>query len=85
MKSNLEEANQIRKNEPVDFGQPVDDGDGALRVAAEGNALVVQLVRNQRLVELAVPQLQQRCRHMSVAHLTCPPPPKKKTVLDETW
>lgn len=38
------------------------DGNGGLRVGATRNALVVEVPRNQRIVQFAVPEFQQRRR-----------------------
>ena len=67
--SYLEETNEIRENEAVDLGQPVDDSHGAFRIRAVGHTLVVQFIRNQRFVQLPVPQLEQRGRNMGVAYV----------------
>lgn len=59
--SYLEEADEVAQHHSVDPGQGVDDGDGGLGVLVVGDALLIKLVWDQGLLQLAVPQLQQRC------------------------
>lgn len=59
--SYLEEADEVAQHHFVDPGQGMDDGDGGLGVLVVGDAALVELVRDQRLLQLTVPELQQRC------------------------
>lgn len=51
----------------IDLRKVLNDRDGRFRVGKVVDAAVVERVWNERLVELTVPQLQQRCRHVRVA------------------
>ena len=56
----LEEADEVAQHQAVDAGQRVHHGHGSLRALVVRDALLVELVRDQGLLQLPVPQLQQR-------------------------
>lgn len=56
----LEEADEVAEHQFVDVGQTQDHVHSRLWVVVMVNALVVELVRDQRLLQLPVPELQQR-------------------------
>lgn len=56
----LEEADEVAENQFVDVGQTQDHVHSCLWVVVMVNALVVELMRDQRLLQLPVPELQQR-------------------------
>lgn len=57
----LEEANEVAQHHTVDARQRVHHGHCSLRALVVRNALFVEFVRNQGLLQLPIPQLQQRC------------------------
>lgn len=62
--THLEEADEVAQHQAVDAGQRVHHGYGSLWALVLSDALLVELVRDQGLLQLPVPQLQQRrCRH----------------------
>lgn len=64
--THLQESDEIGEDHPVDVRELVHDGHRALRIQAELDALVVELGGDERLVQLAVPQLQQGGGHVRV-------------------
>ena len=62
----MQEADHEKNNAAVDGREPLHDLDTGLRVVRVGDAVVVQLVGDERVDELAEPQLQQRGKHMRV-------------------
>lgn len=56
----LEEADEVAEHQFVDVGQPQDHVYSRLRVVVMLDALVVELMRDQRLLQLPIPELQQR-------------------------
>lgn len=56
----LEEADEVAQHQAVDAGQRVHHGHSGLRALVVRDALLVELVRDQGLLQLPVPQLQQR-------------------------
>ena len=62
----LKEADEVGQHHAVDAGQGLHDVDGGRRVLEVGDALRVELGGDERLVQLAVPQLEQRRRDVRV-------------------
>lgn len=56
----LEKADEVAQHHAVDARQRVHHGHGGLRALVVRDALLVELVRDQRLFQFPVPQLQQR-------------------------
>lgn len=56
----LEEADEVAQHQAVDAGQRVHHGHSGLRALVVRDALLVELVWDQGLLQLPVPQLQQR-------------------------
>ena len=65
-RTHLEEAYEIGEDEPVDVRQRVYERDGGRRVVAVVDGAVVHRRWDERLMQLAVPQLEQRRRHVRV-------------------
>lgn len=56
----LKEADEVAQHQAVDAGQRVHHSHGGLGALVVRDALLVELVRDQGLLQLSVPQLQQR-------------------------
>lgn len=54
----LKEADEVGEDEPVELWEAVDDAHGPLGIRAVLDAIRVQLIRYEGLVELPVPQLE---------------------------
>lgn len=66
--AHLEKADEVAQHQAVDAGQRVHHGHGGLGALVVRDALLVELVRDQGLLQLPVPQLQQRrCGHSAAA------------------
>lgn len=57
----LQEADEVAEHHAVDAGQRVHHGHRRLGAVVVRDALLVELVRDQGLLQLPVPQLQQGC------------------------
>lgn len=63
-RAHLEEADEVAQHQAVDARQGVHYGHGGLGALVVRDALLVELVRDQGLLQLPVPELQQgRCEH----------------------
>jgi hypothetical protein len=63
----LQEADHEQDDATVDRRQTLDDPHAFIRLS-RGDAIVVQLVRNERVAQFAQPELQQRGEHVWVIH-----------------
>ena len=59
----------MAEHQTVELGQLVHDGDGSLGVVAVGHTAVVEVHRDEGVVQVAVPELEQRRRNVGVAAL----------------
>ena len=57
LREDLQEADEVREDQSVQFRQPVHDGHRLLSIGAVLHALRVQLVGDQELVQLSVPAI----------------------------
>ena len=69
MSTNLQKADEVGENEPIDGGKTLDDFDRHFRVVVAVNAALVEREGYKGFTELSVPQLEKRCRHVRVTEI----------------
>ena len=63
----FQKPNQIGEHEAIELGQSLDYSHASFGLCAALNALVVEFVRYERLVELSVPEFEKRCGQMRIS------------------
>lgn len=68
--TNLQEPDEIGENKSVYLWESLDDGHGDFGVSEVVDASLVVGKGDERLVQLPVPQLEERGRHMGVGKIS---------------
>lgn len=58
--SYLQEVDEVAQHQPVELRQGLNHGDGGHGVITVTDALLVEVHRDERLLQLPIPQLHQR-------------------------
>ena len=55
----LKKAYEVAEHQSVDVGQLVDYGDGCVRIGVVFHTFLIEVGRDERLVQLSIPQFEQ--------------------------
>ena len=65
----MNKPNKIRKHKSINSRQPLNDVNTLIRPITIPDTLLIELIGNERLIQLPVPQLEQRRGQMRVVNI----------------